>query len=119
MEKIPKFVDMKMDKEDMGGVPTSITDNSSPIYPYGLSICLSDKELKKLDMEGEAEVGDMFHGHFLATVKSVSKNDTTDGTKTRVEMQITHLSAENEDEENEEAEGEMEEYKLGRFNPYK
>lgn len=104
MQKVPQFVDMSIDRSaDEGDVIPEMVKQSEPIYPYGLSICLQDAELAKLGMDGNCEVGDMLHGHFLAVVKSVSKNDTTDGTKTRIELQISHLSAENEQQENEEA----------------
>lgn len=122
MEKVPHFVDMTTNHGGDGN-----TENfPSPTYPYGLCICLCDEELKKLGLDDEMpEVGDMLHGHFLAIVKSMSRNDTTDGTKTRIELQITHLTAvENEDEENEDEEENFKPVeiknvkKIGHFNPY-
>lgn len=115
MEVMPKFVDMAKDakemKEDM-----SPAEMPQPVYPYGLCLCLSQDELDKLDLENDCEPGDMLHMHCLAKVTSVSKNDTTDGPKTRVELQITAIACESEDDENEEAEAAM---PRKAKNPYK
>ena len=44
------------------------------------------------------------HLHCFAKITTVSERDTDEGVKRRVELQITHISAEDESEENEEAE---------------
>lgn len=85
-------------------LPCSPTSPEQPIYPYGLSISLGDDEITKLDLNTDCEVGDMLHMHCLAAVTSVSKNQTTSGTRTRIELQIRYISAESEDAENEEIE---------------
>lgn len=74
---------------------------SIPKYSYGLSICLDQDSLDKLDLDtSDVEVGDMLHMVCMVEVTSVSKNDTGDGEKCRVELQITHLGiAENESTE--------------------
>lgn len=74
---------------------------NQPDYPYGLSISLCEDELAKLNLDDEdVQPGDMIHMHCMATVTSVSKNDnTTSGPSCRIELQITHISAENEAEE--------------------
>ena len=47
----------------------------------------------------------MIHLHAMCVVKSVSSSDNEmSGPSRRVELQITHIAAEDEDEENEEAE---------------
>jgi len=89
-------------KEDM---PKTIEAPSAPVYPYGLCISLTEDELEKLGLDGDLpEVGMMIHLSAMAKVTSVSQNerDMGDGTKKnccRVELQITHLATENEDEE--------------------
>ena len=90
-------------KEDKEGEPISLHDTTSK-YPYGLCISLDDDQLTKLDME-KPSAGDMIHIFGMAKVTSVSEREDTDGKSCcRVELQITHLGLENEDEE----EGEME-----------
>ena len=109
MEKVPKFQDMRLKPVEIENVKpiSSSEDCGEPIYPYGLCICLTATELEALGLSDDCEVSDILHGHFLATVKSVSKNATTSGSNTRVELQITHLSTESEDDENEESESKM------------
>ena len=78
---------------------------SAPTYPYGLCLALSEDELEKLGLDGDLpKVGMMIHLVAMAKVTSVSQNEreTTDGGKKnccRVELQITHLATENEDDE--------------------
>ena len=82
-------------------------DCERPKYPYGLRICLTEKEMEKLDIDpSEAFVGGMVHLHALAKITSVSCNETEGGDgetneNARVEMQICYLAIESEDEENE------------------
>lgn len=101
---------------DMAKTPEEIEDEVSPLsseinkYPYGLRIRLTKPELDKLDVDyTDWKVGDVFHLHTLAKVVSISENETEGDHNCCVELQITHLSAESEEEENEEADEEMEE----------
>lgn len=108
MRSIPAMTDMRLSpSEAEDSIMPSTSDNDAPAYPYGLSICLTDDELDKLDMSGEdVSVGDMLHLHALARVTSVSSTDTEGGGKrTRIELTLTNIAVpESEDEENEEAE---------------
>jgi len=76
-----------------------------PTYPYGLCISLDEETMDKLGIDGDLpEVGEMIHFCAMARVTSASMNERegADGTKEtccRVELQITHLGLENEDEE--------------------
>lgn len=106
MQKLPEFVDMALTPRKET-VEEAEVDMPQPVYPYGLCISLGDEQLEKLNMSDDCEVGDMIHMHCLAEVTSVSKNQTTEGTKCRVELQITMISAESEDEENDDAEAVM------------
>jgi hypothetical protein len=76
--------------------------SEKPEFPYGLRICLTEKEFDKVGLDGaDAEVGGMFHGHFLARVTSVnSTKDASGGKCYRVEAQIEDLAIESEDAEN-------------------
>lgn len=108
MRTIPAMVDMKRtpkEKEEAAEQNMPIAANQ-PDYPYGLCICLCEDELEKLGLlDEEIEVGDMIHLHAMCVVKSVSSSDNEmSGPSRRVELQITHIAAEDEDEENEEAE---------------
>lgn len=104
-----KFVDMahtpKEQKEELSPAAPSI-------YPYGLCLCLGQDELEKLDLEEGFSIGDLIDMRCLAKVTSVSMSENSDGVYKRVELQITHMAVENEDEEDEKP-------KLGRRNPYK
>ncbi len=72
---------------------------SVPEYPYGLCLRLTEHELEKLGLPDTCNIGDTLHFVAMAKVTSVSKRE--DGCS--VELQITDMSAENEDEEGQEA----------------
>lgn len=70
-------------------------------YPYGLSISLDTDSLKKLEVDFDSvEVGQTYHFIAMAKVTCKSRNEQ-DGGEARecIELQITNLSAENEDME--------------------
>jgi hypothetical protein len=96
------MVDMELDDEDKLDANGPYPLPSKPDYPYGLQICLTHKEFEKLGLDpSEAFVGGICHLHALARITSVSANDGASGASCRVEMQITNLAIESEDEENE------------------
>lgn len=72
---------------------------NTPDVPHGLCICLTEAELEKLDLDDDAQIGDMIHGFFMARVTSISKNDNGAGAKCRIELAITDLALEDEDTE--------------------
>lgn len=76
-----------------------------PDYPWGLRICLTQKELEKLQLDPEdAFVGGTIHGHFLAEITSASIEQRNGDQTCRIELQITNLAIESEDAEDEDAE---------------
>ncbi len=90
---------------------------SEPIYPYNLSLSLTDAELDKLGIDCEDEdcqVGNYLEGRFLAEVTGYSKDKTNDGERRRLNLQITHLCLDDENSEHEEADDEMSEGKVYR-----
>lgn len=100
-----KLKDMaKTEEERKKDMPmmAALTDQS--IYPYGLCISLDDETLEKLGLDDDCEPGDHINLSALAKVTSVSKNDTADGQRCRVELQITHLGTDEDEEEEEEEE---------------
>jgi len=91
-----RLKDMANDEKEEGeGIP--LPPSSSGKYPYGLCLCLTEKDLKKLDLDDEVEAGDFLHGVFMAKVTSVSKRDHEEtGKGTRVELQIVAMGIEDE-----------------------
>lgn len=106
MAYMRSMIDMARTPEEVKkDQPPPIGEAVGPAYPWGLCISLEDDSLKKLKLDGELpSVGDMIHLFAMAKVTSVSENEreNTRGEKTRccrVELQITHLATEDEDNE--------------------
>lgn len=100
MFKLPGFVDLAMSKKETEDKYSSLAAQpDKPLYPYGTSLCLTDDELDKLNLDANCEVGDRLFLGCIAEVTSVSKNATTDGERNRVELQITHMAVEDGGEE--------------------
>ena len=78
-----------------------------PDVPYGLCITLTDRELEKLDLDDDCDVGDLVHLFAMGKVTSVSKNDGPMGCSCRVEISLIALRVEDESTE-EEPDGEDE-----------
>lgn len=120
MDILPKFVDMAKKPIELGEEaneamsPAAMPQN---LYPYGLCICLTQEDLDKLDLSGDVDAGDTIHIHALGKVTSVNKRDTTSGTDMRIEIQLTHLAAEGESDED--AAMEEKSHKLSYKNFYK
>lgn len=75
-------------------------------YPYGLCIRLTEKELKKLDLDEDAQVGDFLHGAFMAKVTSITHHSHEDGERCEIEMQIVAMAIEDESTEYEDEDDE-------------
>lgn len=111
MLKLPGFVDMAHTPQEVMDEYKDTTP-ALPIYPYGLSICLGNDELEKLDLDTNVEVGDRLFMDCIAKVTSVSSNETTEGTKRRIELTITHIALEESEEEEEVAKPKVDYRKL-------
>lgn len=99
MAKPIMLMSMELDDEDKAEEAAPVT-REVPDYPWGLRICLTEKELAKLGLDpAEAFVGGTIHGHFLAEITSVSSNQINGEECRRLELQITQLAIESEDEE--------------------
>ena len=100
-----KMIDMALsDKEsaDMVSPATAPTKPKGPRYPYGLCVSLDNESMKKLGLSTTElpDIGDMIHFMAMATVTSVSSNKVEGGEDCcRVELQITHMSFEDENRE--------------------
>lgn len=92
-----KFVDMEYDDEDKIDAAMPIPA-PTPDYPYNLRFCLTDKELRKLELPDDCEVGDTLDMRIMAEVTSVSK----DGEHCRIELQGQKIALEDENQEDEE-----------------
>ena len=113
MHKLPAMVDMIRVPE---GEAAEDTISPKPFYPYGLSLCFDDKDIEKLQIDTEeVAAGDMFHLFAICKVTSVSKTDASSGKTTRIEMQITHVSAEDESGENQEMDTPQNEPMVGKL----
>lgn len=96
MVSMERTDDEKMEAR-MENLSPSISD--MPDVPYGLCICLTEVELDKLNLDDDCEVGDLVHLFAMAKVTSVSKTDTGNGAKCRIELSIVALEIEDEDDE--------------------
>ena len=104
VDKLPNFVDMARDEDEKTSDEPMM---QQPDYPYGLCLCLTQNELDKLDLEDDCEVGDMVHLFCMAKVTSVSKREVNGEPDCRIELQITHIACEDEDDENEDVNQKM------------
>lgn len=71
-----------------------------PVFPYGLCINLDEDTIKKLGLDTEdCEVGSKIHLCCMAEVTDFGQRKMNDGVQRRIELQITDIAFENEDEE--------------------
>lgn len=100
------MVDLRLTPKDTAGAGSPCLPCASdlPAYPYGLCISLTENELTKLGVTiKDFDVEDMVHLHCLAVVSATSENKSQNGSEhCRVELQVTHIECESEDEENQE-----------------
>lgn len=101
MKILPGFVDMAKDAAELAEEARPFEDKSFPVavYPYGMNICFGNEELEKVGLDTNCEPGDSVHFQAIAKVTSVSKNETTEGPKSRVELTITHIAVDDIHEE--------------------
>lgn len=93
-----KMVSMELDDDDKLDAPMPFPLSSKPDYPYGLRICFSEKELKKLNLD-VPDIGDMIDMRAMGTVTSVSINKTDGEDRCRVEIQLEKIALEDENRE--------------------
>ncbi len=89
------LVDMEMsDDEKLDTIMPMPMDR--PDYPCGLRISLTEKDLGKLGLNQDCDIGDMVDIRAFAIVTSMNKYDGPDGACCRVELQIQKMAVENE-----------------------
>lgn len=92
-----KLVDLEMDDEATLDAPMPIAAERQT-YPYGLRICLTEKECEKLGLDPhECEKGHYLTFKAMACVTSCSCTDGEYGHSDRVELQIEKMSVVDED----------------------
>lgn len=95
-----KLVNMELtDDEKIDAMMPCVGISNGPDYPYGLRICLTEKELEKLDLKPDCEVGDVIDLRAFAVITSVSTEQRDGRNSARVELQIERLAVENENDE--------------------
>lgn len=96
-----KMVSMELTEEekleDCMPCPPSI--GNQPDYPYGLRISLTERELDKLGLEEDPEIGDYIDLRAFACVTSASREQSANGPRRRIELTIERLAIEDEDRE--------------------
>lgn len=93
------MVDMALSDDDKIEAMMPCLPSTSPDYPYNLRICLTEKELQKLDLAPDCEVGDVIDLRAFAVVTSVSTEQRDGQNSARIELQIERLAVESESEE--------------------
>lgn len=108
MEHMAGMIDMALDETDKNELGMGhLLAPEQPKYPPGLCVRLTEHELEKIGVDhSDWTVGNIFHLHALAKVTSISSHESEGGEHCCIEMQVTHLSGESEDEENVESEKE-------------
>lgn len=87
------MISMEYDDEDMEEMELPLPLSERARYPYGLKICLTDKEMRKLGIDPmEAFMGGVVHAHVSMRITSVSMNETENGHCSRLEFQIEEMA---------------------------
>lgn len=93
-----KLVSMKLPPRDKSAeekmYPSMCSPGDEPEYPYGLCINLDEKQLAQLGLATLPKVGGTVTLQAKGTVSSVSENQTQDGTRRSLSVQITDLGVE-------------------------
>jgi len=90
---MPHLVDMKLTKKESKEM-TAGSELTQPAYPYGLRLELNDESMKKIHIESMPEVGTKVLVHAVAQVERVSENQTQEGKRQDMSLQITELGFE-------------------------
>ena len=91
-----KMVSLELDDDDK--IDMAMPSLGQPDYPWGTRICLTEKELKKLDLP-IPEIGDMIDLRAMGPVTSVSINKTDGEDCCRVEIQLEKVALEDDNRE--------------------
>jgi hypothetical protein len=96
---------LEYDDEDQSeAMPMTVAGSAvKPQFPYGMRICLTDKEFAKIGCNpDDLKAGDLIHlTECFARVTDKHTSDGEMGTSCRVELQIEHCNIEDETSEDE------------------
>jgi hypothetical protein len=99
---------MKLSKSEASETMPVEAKQDAPAYPYGLRLELNDETMKKLGLEELPDVGETMMLKAKVVVERVSQNDTKDGKRQDMSLQITEMElSEGEEEEDDEDEAPM------------
>ena len=90
-----KYINMELSDDDKIDMICPVGRPNQADFPPGLRICLTERELEMLGLEDDCELGDCIHLFCFAEVQAVTKRDG----RCSVELQITDMSAEDENDE--------------------
>lgn len=88
---------MKMSKAEAKAEVSAAPER--PEYPYGLCLRLGKEELAKLGIKGMPAIGDSFMIDAKAVVKTVSASAGEGGDYASVELQITDMEIDTDEQE--------------------
>ena len=92
-----KMTDLALTDEEKMDSELPCVPMDRPKYPYGLGLCFDQTVLDKLSLDiKDANVGDVIDIRAFATITAISQNDSADGPRNRVELQIEKIALENE-----------------------
>jgi len=92
---VSKLVSMKLEKKDREKAypqPSMLEDG--PIYPWGLNLTLDHETLEKLEVDALPEAGEQLLLIAKVKVTGTTSNDSTDGKRQSVSLQITEMCLE-------------------------
>jgi hypothetical protein len=95
-----KLVDVAYTDEEKAEKFPGMAEDSAPDYPWGLCLTLDECTLEKLGLEEEnPEIGDMIDLRAFGKVTGIRKDMRDGEAHTCLEIQISHLAVEDEDDE--------------------
>ena len=90
-----KLADMKMSKaQKKASIPTCVSADNGPNYPYGLQLRLDNASLEKLGIKSLPKVGAEMQITTVGVVMSVSAHESKNHDDRTVEIQIQRLAVE-------------------------
>lgn len=93
------MVSMELTDDEKTDMMMPCLSSDRPDYPWGLRIRLTEKELEKMDIKPDCEVGEVIDLRAFAVVTSVSTEQRDGKNSACVELQIERLAIENESTE--------------------
>ena len=100
MRSFPAMVDLKRDEADKAkDIGLCMPKSCEPDYDYGLNLTFNEETIEKLNLDDDVSVGDFLHIHAFARVTGVHENEQNGERNRRIELVLTHIASEDEDEE--------------------